>query len=301
MPASDLMPSYMTEPERIRKSTYSIDLEPADPEAQPAVPPAKKTGGKPGIFQQIAFTATELPRGSSGLGISDLALQATFAFPAPTPDSPLVLTPAFEAQFLDGPTTPDLPARLYDASIQFRYLRKLCPNWGMDIAITPGWHGDFEPNDGQTFRLPARAILAYDWSPNLQLIGGLAYLDRDDVDFLPVAGVIWTPNEDTRLELLIPRPRIARRICCDCYAEYWGYIVGEFGGGSYGIRRADGSADVATLSDLRLIVGLERKVAGGINARFETGWVFSRQVDYQSGTPDFMPGDTFMVRAGAWY
>ena len=71
----------------------------------------------------------------------------------------------------------------------------------------------------------------------------------------------------------------------------------DVGGGSYGIRRADGTADVATLSDLRLIVGLERKVAGGINARFETGWVFSRQVDYQSSTTDFMPGDTFMVRA----
>ena len=71
-----------------------------------------------------------------------------------------MLTPAFEVQFLDGPTSPDLPARLYDASIQFRYLRKLCTNWGMDIAITPGWHGDFEPNDGQIFRLPARAILA---------------------------------------------------------------------------------------------------------------------------------------------
>ena len=86
MPASDLMHSYTTEPERIQKSTFSIDLEPADPEAQPTVPPAKKSGAKPGVFQQIAFTATEMPRGSSGLGISDLALQATFAFPCPSPD-----------------------------------------------------------------------------------------------------------------------------------------------------------------------------------------------------------------------
>ena len=228
------------------------------PPPEPSVVVPSPPGAKPGAFQQISFTTTWLPRGRSELGMFDQALQSVFAFPLPTPDSPLILTPAFEVNYLDGPTAPDLPAQLYDASLQFRYLRKLTPRFGIDLAVTPGWHGDFDDNGSQAFRVPACALGAFDWMPELrEVVLGVAFLDREDVDFLPVAGLIWTPDDDTRLELIVPKPRIARRFSCCCDVEEWWYIAGEFGGGSYAIRRIDGTQDVATLSDWRLLLGLE--------------------------------------------
>ena len=55
------------------------------------------------------------------------------------------------------------------------------------------------------------------------------------------------------------------------------------------------------LSDYRLVVGAERKVAGGLSAHFEVGYVFGRRIRYSNDTPDFRPADTVMVRGGLTY
>ncbi len=301
--SSGSVPFYSTGPQRVLPAMYPEDLvkSPVPPD-EPSAADTRPPGSKPGVFQQVAVTATYLPRFHGDLGMTDLATSATFGFPFPTAKSPLVVTPSFETHWLDGPNSPaDLPPEIYDGAIGFRYLRKLSDRWGMDLGVAPGWHGDLEPGSGRAFRLPSRAILAYDWAPDLQLIGGIAYLDREDVNFLPVAGVIWTPNDDTRFELIVPRPRIARRFFVDGNIENWLYLAGEFGGGSYGITRASGIPDVVTSSDLRVILGFERKAIGGINLKIESGYVFARNLEYLSGTPDFKPDDTFMTRVGLWY
>lgn len=305
-PASDSgapgsVPMYSTGPARTLPASYSDDVtQPMVPDTGPTAAPAKPAGAKSGVLQQIAVTETWIPRGDTGLGFNDLATQAVFGFPFFTREAPLVLTPAYEIHYVDGPTVPDLPPRLHDASFQIRHMRKVSPLWGIDLAITPGWHGDFEADSGKTFRLPARVVTAYDWSPTTQLILGIAYLDREDVDFLPVGGIILSPDDATRVEAIFPRPRIARRFGFDGSIEDWVYLAGEFGGGSYGIERASGGPDVATLSDLRLITGIERK-SPLLNARFEFGYVFAREIEYLSGTPTFEPDDTVMVRGGLWY
>ena len=293
---------YSTGPNRTIAAAYTDDVtQPMVPGIPPTVAPAKPPGAKSGVFQRAAGATTWIPRGSSGFGMVDLApVEVIFAFPFFTPETPLVLTGLYELHFLDGPIVPDLPPRLHDASIQIRHMRMLTPTLGLDLAITPGWHGDFESNSGKTFRLPARIVTAYDWNETTQLILGIAYLDREDVNFLPVGGIIWSPNDETRVEAIFPRPRIARRFAFDGSIEDWVYLAGEFGGGSYGIERAAGTPDVATLSDLRLIFGLERK-SPMLNARLEIGYVFGREIEYLSGTPTFEPDDTVMVRSGVWY
>ena len=259
-------------------------------------------GQKDGCFQQISLTETLLPRGTGGLGIDELSVQTIFAFPLFTRESPLVITPTFGVQFVDGPDTSELPAQLFDASVQVRHLRPIGERWTLDVAVTPGWHGDFEPGAGRQYRLPARALAVFTWSPETKLIAGLAYLDREDVNFLPVAGLIWTPSDDWKIEIVVPRPRVAWRMTCNGCQEDWLYLAGEFGGGSYGFHRSDGAADVATLSDLRLLVGLERRSPGGLNGQLEVGWVFNRQIDYlRSDLADLEPDSTALVRASIWY
>jgi len=257
--------------------------------------------GKPGILQEISVSETWLPRGESGFGINDLTTQAVFGFPLPTRESPLLLTPAYGVHYLDGPSVNDLPAHLHDASIEIRHMRKLTPTLGLDLAIAPGWHGDFQSGSGKTFRLPARVVTALDWTPQTQLVAGVAYFDRENFNILPVGGVIWKPDCETRVEAIFPRPRVARRFACCGTMEDWMYVAGEVGGGSYGVRRDSGTADVATLTDLRLICGVERKNPGSLSAFYEFGYVFAREIEYESTTPSFEPDDTVMVRGGLWY
>ena len=52
------------------------------------------------------------------------------------------------------------------------------------------------------------------------------------------------------------------------------------------------------LFDLRLIAGIERQFNGGAGARFEIGYVFDRNIDYLSATPDVQLNPTLLLRAG---
>jgi hypothetical protein len=107
------------------------------------------------------------------------------------------------------------------------------------------------------------------------------------------------------VELMVPRPRIARRVywfgSWGDDVEDWLYLAGEIGGGTWAMRRTDGANDVLTYSDLRVILGLERRVLFGIDYRLEAAYVFARKLKYESSGPDLVPSDTLMLRAGLTY
>ncbi len=280
-----------------------LELPAAKPEAKPDLPP----GARPGIFQKASVTGAWLaPGGSGGLGIYELGGRVVLGFPFPLlHKSHLVITPGFGVNYLDGPVASDLPPQVFEAYTGFRVMYPMTPKVSLAAGVTPGVYSDFKQSGDEAVRVPANAMVIVQYGPKLKLIGGVAYLDREDINVLPMAGAIWTPCEEWRLDIVMPRPRIARRL-------YWGgrlpadvpewlYLGGEWGGGSWAVRRSDGSDDVATLSDYRLILGWERTADGGSDVRFEVGYVFGRQVDYLSGTPGVDPDDTILMRGGWTY
>jgi hypothetical protein len=218
--------------------------------------------------------------------------------PCPTRENPLLITPGFGAHVLDGPNNPDLPGTLYDAYVQFRWLGKINCMWGYDLVVTPGYYSDFENVGDDAFRPTGRAIAMYEWSPTIQLLFGAVYLNREDVSVLPAAGLIYQPCDGVRWEIIMPRPRYARRISQSCDREDWWYVVGEFGGGSWEITRANDTQDVVTLSDYRLMLGYETKLCGGAGRLFEIGYVFGRQFEYTSGPQTYDLDSSFVARAG---
>jgi len=274
-------------------------------EFSPAKPKRKIGGPRPGMFQGLRMTGSWIPGNDvSNFGLSDVDINLTLGFPFPSRDAPLIITPGFQAWSLDGPQGPDMPARVYDAYLKFRTMRKLGQRWGMDLAVTPGWHSDFQTSNDAALRITGHGFLAYDWPcarENVQVVMGFVYLDRNDVSWLPAAGLIWRINEDSRLEIIMPRPRYLRRICASECDEWWWYLAGEFGGGNWAIERADGSQDVASYRDWRVLMGWEHKVCDGFGSHFEIGYVFGRNIEYESATPDFEPDSTLMVRAGVTY
>jgi len=261
--------------------------------------PCGPTNRKPGVFQKWAWRATHIPRsGGDDMGVLDLETWVVFGLPFPTRDSPLLITPGFASRLLDGPNAVDLPETLYDVYVQFRWLGKWNDTWGYDLVFTPGVYTDFKTDSDEVWRFTGRAVATYQWSAATQVIFGVGYFDREDFSTLPIAGAIYTPCDDVRWEFIFPRPRYARRYYAACDREDWWYIAGEFGGGSWAIERTGGVDDIVTLRDYRLLIGKETKLNGGARRSFEFGYVFGREIEFNSVAPTVELDSNFIVRGG---
>lgn len=258
---------------------------------------------KPGVFQKWSSRATYIgpSDGDDTLGILDLETWVVFGFPFPTRDNPMLITPGFAARLLDASPALDLPDTIYDAYVQARWLGKFNQCWGYDLVVTPGIYSDFEEVDSDAWRITGHAVASYQRSPQKQWLFGAAYLDREDVSVIPVGGLIYTPCDGVRWEMIVPRPRYARRFYADCCQEDWWYVAGEFGGGSWSIQRTSGADDIITLSDYRLLLGWERKLDGGAGMKLEVGYVFGREIQYTSAMPDVDLDSAFLVRGGVTF
>jgi hypothetical protein len=248
---------------------------------------------RPGILQRAFCSAGTIVADTDNLNIGEFDFSATLGFPMPTRESPLLVTPSFSWDELRNHTL-DLPDGLYSAAVELRYLRPIGARWKMDLAVTPGVYGNSDTSENN-IRIQGRAIGLYQWRPTTTLALGVVYLDRDDVAVLPAAGVIWTPTDYLKLDLLFPRPRIALRGHGDCHAAWWVYFAGEFGGGSWGVTRANGESDTATLRDIRMLMGLERQ-ADLCTLKIEAGTVLGRELEYASGRGDTSLDDAFIAR-----
>jgi hypothetical protein len=267
----------------------------------PPAPPGP--GAKNGMLQRVILTETWLAGGDdpAAMGVNDIELKTVLALPVGCLATPLILTPGFGAHYFDGPVITDVPAHTYEAYLDIRWMRQLSPCVGIDVAVTPGWYSDFEQSSDEALRIGARGTATIAVSPTLQIVLGAVYLDRDDVPVLPLGGIIWAPNPDLRLELVAPRPRIARRLWGGCDVSHWLYVAGEFGGGAWAIERVGGAEDVLNYRDYRAILGWERTSVCGWSGRVEAGYVFGREIEYQSGGPTFDVDDTCMLRAELSY
>jgi hypothetical protein len=271
------------------------------------------------FLQGVSLEHTWLD-GESGrdLEINDTDLSATFAVPIfPNRDHPLLISPGFAFHFWDGPEAPeaglaDLPAHAYDAYIDFTWRPKLNELFAAELAFRPGIYADYEAVNSDSLRLQGRGLAFITITPRLQMVIGGVYIDRVDLKFLPAGGVIWTPHEKARYEIVFPKPKLSRYLLTSARSsDWWGYLTAEYGGGSWTIERAAGFDDRIDINDIRVMAGLEilpAQAADGTQPAFgrrlmlyfEGGYVFEREIVYDSQVPPtFRLPDTFMVRAGA--
>jgi hypothetical protein len=342
-PFGDQNPGYYQPPDVQVPSAQMPYLPPAGPAVTsgpaPAQCPAPTTLGellfadgrntpadnRCGSFQKLSFVNTYLPRmGSDGFGWYDVELTSVWGLPFPTKDAPLVITPGFATHWLNGPSSLDIPAQLHDVYTEFRWLPKIGERFRADIAVQPGYYSDWDGSSVRAVRILGHGAGVYDWTPTFQLVLGCAYLDRPDIELLPIAGFIWKPNPEVEYRLVFPTPKIAwclegggsaRLFRSDATklgdlglvekpsdaGELWFYIAGELGGGTWAIRHSDGASDLMSYSDWRLYLGLETKSITTISSHIEIGYVFHRYIRLTSTGDDMFVGDTLMARAGLNY
>ncbi|MDR3233073.1 MAG: hypothetical protein LBT46_05330 [Planctomycetaceae bacterium] len=239
-----------------------------------------------GMFQKVNFNVLWVPSsgGGKGLGMTELDIAATFALPLPTPDSPLVITPSFKPTFFD--VKRGSSETFYTTGVNFRWIRPVsAKKLTADLGAGVFYSGDFKATGRDAIRIPAHLAGIWGCNPRLKIIFGVAYLDRkDSYNVLPMAGLIWTPQEDLSVELVFPRLRIAERINWFGTADNpvkadWFYGAFEFAGGSWGYEPLAGMETTLDYHDMRLLIGLERKTSCGFTWGLETGYMFDRTLE----------------------
>ncbi|MFM8893726.1 MAG: hypothetical protein ACKOTB_19315 [Planctomycetia bacterium] len=299
------------DPQDLTEPLLPDDLAPPGQPRQEFEPPAGRKlppGAKPGVLQQALWSVTELPKlDADGLGLTTLEKTITLGLPCPTVESPLLVTAGFVGTLTNAPAGADVPGELFEGYVQARWLKKLGDRFGVDLAVAPGWYSDFHNDSPEALRVTGHGFGAWEAHDNLRVVAGVIYLDRYDVGILPAGGLLGTPADDTRWELIFPRPRMAWRIAERPRASHWLYLAAEFGGNQWAVDSVTppttGQNQILVIRDYRLLAGWERKPAGlGLSGRLELGWVTGRSVQYyRTDQPWLYPSDTFLVRAGIWY
>lgn len=243
------------------------------------------------------FTSSWLPqRSADDLGIVDLGILR--AWQTTWSDATVFLVGGVGAHLWQGPTTLELPAVLFDAYLDVSSRVIDGERGGIAVGVTPGLFGDYRRIDERTWQVTGRVLGDWRVGEHWTLLGGVAVLRQLRTHWLPIGGVIWTPNEDWQLDLTIPRPRIARRVFQTDNSDTWLYLAGQFGGGAWAADDGAGRNVLVGYSDLRLLAGFNLWRGTGRELCGEVGWVFSRDISVDEESV-LSPGSTWVLQL-AW-
>ncbi len=108
-----------------------------------------------GFFQRFRFSGEWIDRaGKEGLGISNLDTALTLAIPLGSFENLLLVTPAFQVDYLAGPTDVDVPPRLYNTGVDLMWRKQFNDRWGSMVAVRPA--ALYVPTASQTVDQPSR-------------------------------------------------------------------------------------------------------------------------------------------------
>lgn len=218
---------------------------------------------------------------ATGIVVRTVDTSASFAIPLGSMDNVISITPYFRADLLEAAAIFDVPESLYDTGVKMFWRRPISERLGSMILVTPSVRSDFQTSDN-AFRLFGLGLLTWQWVPKtLSVSGGVVYTGRHDYPVLPAMGLLWTPSPLWKYDIQFPSPRISYRLAkSGSEHETWGYVSGVFGGNTWAVKRTGGVADELTLSDLRLVFGLEHLQPQNRSVFVEAGYVFNRSIEY---------------------
>jgi hypothetical protein len=265
---------------------------PSAPPPEPAV--ASETLDLPATRMTAIWLA---PGGAHGFGMTDLDVNHTWLLGYD--DLPaLNITPGMGMHLWSGPLGLNLPARVYDLYVDFLWRPIDRQRSGVSFGMTPGLYGDFTRFDGHTLQFTGWGLGNYRFNSEWNALGGLAFVRQLRSHWLPIGGVVWTPNDDTRVEMLIPKPRLVRRCRSDEYGSAFWYLAGQLGGGAWAVADTPTNNVLVSYSDLRLLVGLETFHVRGREWNAEVGYVFSRHLAI-NGNAAQSPAGTALLQFSA--
>ncbi len=260
----------------------------------------------PRLLERPRFRQTWLAGGSAGndLDILDTEIATTITIPGPQNSlAALRISPGFIFHFLNGPDTLltgyDLPAQMYSIYAAADLATDPRKQAGLEANLTVGAYTDFQNLSTDSIRLTGTGLGWVRVNPYTVFKLGVEYYDRVKLKMLPAFGFFMQPNNEMKIDLYFPRPRISHRMPGLGNFEIWGYVGAEYGGGSWAIERLGGMKDQVDINDVRAFMGYEWAGPKRVTGFIEAGYVFDREILYRSD-PTMHLGipDTIMVRTG---
>ncbi|MEM1224082.1 MAG: hypothetical protein AAGJ40_00195 [Planctomycetota bacterium] len=267
-------------------------------------------------FRKSFFQGGELLGGFVGDG-SDVAVgrdsdgglsetfwetRLSFGIPLGSLDNILAIRPFFRADHLNGPEGIDVPATLYSTGVTLLQRKEWNEKLSTIAILTPSVRSDFTTSENAV-RWFGLGLIQWKCRDDLSLSIGAVYLDRSDLSVLPAAGLTWTPRPWWKIDLMLPRPMIKRRLWKQGgQAEGWVFAGGSIGGNTWAVTRRtddarDGDHDELTISGLRLFGGYETIASGNRGWRVESGLVFDRSIEYEGQSDEFGLANAWFVEA----
>ena len=197
-----------------------------------------------------------------------------------------------------------LPAELYETSLGMSWMRKLNDRWMLRL-----WGGAANASDGanstsDSWQFRGGILAINRRSPEFTWVFGALALGRNDVPVVPAIGLTWQPTPYRKVELILPKPRIAHLLSDDGARQQWVYIGGGFGGGTWGIESL-GVDQQLTYREWKITTGWESiptPVPGmpftrGRKLSFELAYVFGRRFEFDDTDAEIGLSDAVMLRS----
>ena len=207
----------------------------------------------------------------------------------------------FGASFLDSKTMLDVPETLFSTGGGITALKRLNDRWRVLASLNVAYQGDGAAKDNI---IAVSGVGMFQWqkTKTTQWNFGIAATGQDNFPVIPLVGVTWNPRDDWEVSLGLPQTRIAHKVnWFGPQHDTWLYtgLLGV-GGGTYGVRRADGLDDQLTINEFPIALGLEKR-GDGPKYFVETGIVVGRSIKYEANGEKEDVGEGLYARFGLRY
>lgn len=298
-------------------NTYSYDQAQSSVVNPPATADDPTTIKRIFKYQQDASAdVLYIPRANGGLGVTELTGGLFFAFPCETLQGAKVnqgafrLTPRFTYTAIDKPKEgykgPNLPKNLFDAGLQTSFSVQTGDFQG-NVEIQVGVASEFKKIKKDTFYIRGRAegALPIDDARRTHILGGVSYYNRLKYKLLPVAGLIWKPNNENEFRLVFPDPMWGHFLGKANETDWWFFVHGDVGGGKWLLtdfeHKLNGKESyVFDYDDYRLSAGLRFDCPKGMVGSFEFGGSFGREIRTKEGVV-YKPKNSVLLKAGVFF
>ncbi|MEM6364485.1 MAG: hypothetical protein AAF745_08665 [Planctomycetota bacterium] len=244
-------------------------------------------------------TILDLGDRNGGLDVTFKETRLGFAIPLGSFQNLLIASPFFRATQLRGPPEVDVPANLFDTGVTLLNRKQWSDRWSTLTIVTPTVRSDFTTSQ-DAMRVFGLGLIQWQITRTFQWSAGVLYLDREDVGVLPAVGFTWEPTPAWRLDGMLPRPRLHHRLWKDGgRGEGWVSVGASIGGNSWAVTRSDGSSDLLTLREFRLLADYEVIRPERQGWTISSGLSLGRQVEYERDDTELDLDDAIFLEA-AW-
>lgn len=276
-------------------SVYAVDRIPSQ---------SQRPRGIPGSLDAEWLTDSDLGLRKLGVG-----LRVPLLFLRPKGGPPPMVSVGFNHTELNFADDFGLPSDLYEASIGVSGVRKLSDRWAVRSIIGVDFATDGDNRSSDAWRFRGGAFAIWEANPQLKLSFGAIALGRDDLPVVPALGAIWVPTSRSRLDLILPKPKLSYLLSDDGQRQNWIYTGVGLDGNTWGYESEGGVDQQLSYGDWRVFVGWEGRPSAPVNAPFvlgrkyaaEIGYAFSRDLELDQDSVEVPLSSSFFVRMSTRY